>query len=759
MSIKHIFISHASEDSTIAIQLTEDLRNSGHETKVDAKELKLGSDLIRFINDSIVNAHTVIILYSKHTPAASWQSLEINSAVWNEVAQGGGTCIVVRLDDTDIPPILGPKVYGKLDSTQDSHTKLIEGLCKFISSSQSASAVIPEAFKATSGNPFRRLRAEYFEDRPDLHAITFALPDASMLGALEDMKPCFLEGSRGTGKSMMLLSLRARNYLSRPSTKIGTIKFFGTYNKLSRGAICNAGIQKYPNCDTTQLPNDTEMAQFNDIAAQEIIVCIIESIISEIDYCITQNLLKCGRQVEENLSSNIDNMLFPRDTKKASTFYSLLEKMMDIHRNIAEFIRRKFIYNEGFTVPTATFDIEILKRVFRVVKNLIPELKDSMYVVLLDEYENLFPYQQQIVNNFVKLGPPDFTVKIAKKIGGTEVSATTTGQEIQEIHDYNRLSLVYDLEDATHRKSYLEYLRKITMNILKSESLSIKNVNDLLPIDESNEVGQTDFINEVVNLCKMTHSEFQALSTEKRNEKIQYYQEAAIYRALYKPRGTHKEKRFAGFNQLAFISSGVVRYFQEILCIAYHLTYGASAPKSSDIIFSSENQSKSVHLVSQHNLTTLSRNVETYGEALKYFLLDIGDCLRHKLLQHTSEPEAARLTISDPVYLDNKEMEPLKRLLFLGIREGIFQTKEGLPAFKPKHRSDPQPIEFNICRIYAPVLEISPRLRWRTKIQCSNLLGLAIPEKRGKTLQQLKNDIVRSTSSEVQQLPHMDEAT
>ena len=106
------------------------MRNASHETKVDTNELKLGVDAIGFMNDGIANAHTVIILYSKHTPEAKWQKLEIHSAVWNEVEQSGGVCMVVKLDDWNIPPVLGPKVYGKLDVTKpDSYRKLLEDLC------------------------------------------------------------------------------------------------------------------------------------------------------------------------------------------------------------------------------------------------------------------------------------------------------------------------------------------------------------------------------------------------------------------------------------------------------------------------------------------------------------------------------------------------------------------------------------------------------------------------------------------------------
>src|SRR5665213_158668 len=274
--MKHIFVSHAGADSAIASQLADDLKNAGHDTKVDTHELKLGRDTIDFMNQGIADAHTIIILYSRHTPTADWQKLEINAALWNEIAQDGGTCIVIKLDETNIPPVLGPKVYGKLNLNDSaSYSKLLEEICSAILPTTSVSSLLSQAFRAESGNPFRRVRAEYFEDRPDLLAKTFAPPDALKMGALEEMKPCFLEGSRGTGKSMLLLSLRARNFLSRHK-RTPPSNVFGFYLKLSRGAICNVGVVTDSKGDP-KTSQDLETAQIVDIASQELIVCLLES--------------------------------------------------------------------------------------------------------------------------------------------------------------------------------------------------------------------------------------------------------------------------------------------------------------------------------------------------------------------------------------------------------------------------------------------------------------------------------------------------
>jgi hypothetical protein len=743
MSLKHIFVSHASEDKEPAARLVEHLRNAGHETRVDLYDLGLGDDAIAFMNHGIAEAHTVIILFSRHSATAKWQQLEINSAVWSQVERTCGRCIVVRLDDTPVPPILGPKVYGMWDTSNSaSFRALVEDLCEAALRDRTASSVVAEALKADSKNPFRHLRAEFFEDRPDLHAKAFAPPDALKVGALEEMKPCFLEGSRGTGKSMLILSLRARNLLSRQPTARNSLPVFGFYLKLSRGAVCNVGVISGREWDPESVP-DNDAAQISDVAAQELVIQIIESLFSELAYCIGNRLIDCDSYAERSLAEASDSLLFDTISDRATTLEQLLDKLADSHKRVATFIRRRFIYSEQPSVPFASFDLEQLKRVGKLVRRHVLAVKDSMFAILLDEYENLFPYQQRIVNGFVKLGPPDFSVKVAKKFASGDTSGTTTGQELQETHDYTRMTLVYDVESTTEKQAYHELLRHIVRNICRSADLGTVEVSQLLPDDGSPEVPEDRLIAEIATLCKVTPEAFIAWPEDKRREKATYYREAAIYRALRKPGGRRPDKRFAGFTQLAFVSSGVIRYFQEILSVSYHLTFGADPPPAGQLVLPADKQSRAVHFVSQHNLTTLSRNVERHGEGLKYFLLDLGDCLRHKLLFHTSEPEAARLTIEDPERLHDDNMTPLKLILAIGAREGVFQTMEGLPAFRPKHRSDPQPSEFNVCRIFAPSLEISPRLRWRTEVKCNLLLGLLLSDRRPLALRQLKTAMVR----------------
>ena len=616
MSIKHIFISHATQDEQIATELSKHLRNAGHETKIDTLDLRLGDNAIDFMNDGIADAAVVIILFSEHTTGAKWQNFEIDAAVWSQVSQSGGRCITVCLDDTPIPPKLGPKVYGKLiQGDQESLRKLVEDICDVLLSEPTASSLVAKASTPSSKNPFRLLRAEFFENQPELHAKTFALPDAIKVGALEDMKPCILEGSRGTGKSMLLLSLRARNFLLRSPDAKDEPQRFGFYLKLTRGAICNVGAR----FEGEHLDSTINTEVLIDVAAQELYLQIVESLLSELVYCVENDLINHDRLVERNFCEAADELLFDSEGHEAISFAELQIKLSDMHKKLADFIRRRFIYEDPVSVPIATLDLEQLKRVIALVRHHTPSLKNSMFFVLLDEYENLFPYQRRIVNSLLKLGPPHISIKIAKKLASGDIPGTTTGQELQEIHDYTRVPLVYNVEDKNERKAYCKLLRHIVSNMAQLENPQSVDVDELLPHFRGSEVDESLWLAEVAKLCKTTPENFANLPEEVQRKKRTYYGEAATYRVLLGRRGRHAEKRFAGFKELALLGSGVIRYFQEFLSVGYHLTFDSDPTHQGVLTIPPEQQSKAVHIVSQHNLTTLSKNVERHGEELRYF--------------------------------------------------------------------------------------------------------------------------------------------
>jgi hypothetical protein len=140
-----------------------------------------------------------------------------------------------------------------------------------------------------SSNPFWRVRAEYFEQGiPRLLAEAFSPPDSAKMALLEEMMPCFLEGSRGTGKTMLLMALRARVLASRTNAPRSISSVFGFYLKLDRGAFCNAGITAAIDGDFDSI--DTKLLiQLAETFAQEFYLSLVESLFSELSFLLAEN--------------------------------------------------------------------------------------------------------------------------------------------------------------------------------------------------------------------------------------------------------------------------------------------------------------------------------------------------------------------------------------------------------------------------------------------------------------------------------------
>ena len=733
--MKRIFISHASQDSGVATRLCRDLRNVGHDVQIDTELLSLGDDIIDFINNAINDSDTVLIIYSGNTPTAVWQKSEIKAAVWSDISQAGGEVIVLTLGEVKLLPLLGPRLYGRLDD--DAYQETLQKLCSKITEQHDGVDVpLAEASEPHARNPFRRVRAEYFDDKdPPLLAESFSPPDAAKIRGLEEMKPCFLEGSRGTGKTMLLLSLRARVLSARAnSKKLGDL--FGCYIRLDRGAFCNVGPHLMSPDVAARTEDYRTLLQLTDVFEQEFYLGVIESLVSEIEHCSTNGQLAVDSIAETALAN----------TRLAD----LLTRFSDMRRQLSDFVKRKFSRD----VPFTCFNLDVFKEIVKLIKYHVPSLRRSIITILLDEYENLLPYQKTVVNTLVKFGPPDISVKVAQKVGTEVISNTMVQQELQETHDYNRVNLIYSVEPGKAGKDFSRYTRlleSIVTRLFASQGLTPTNLARLLPKDCTEEITQAECQEEVAAL--VTRDRFDSWDQAKQAKKLSYYREAAIYRRLYGGRAPRTKKRFSGHEELAFVSSGVIRYFQEILATAYDLQQADPDADSPGI--ASRHQTAAVYRVSNDNLATLSRNIETHGEKLKYFLLDLGDCLRQKLLHHSSEPEAARLALKDPGSLLEGRYDLLKQIINIGVKEGVFQTLDGRPGLRPRHTEDPQPEEINIARIYAPTLGISPRLRWRTEISCSELSGLLNDDRRRR----VKRDLIarlalrRANAGSTTQLP------
>jgi len=125
----------------------------------------------------------------------------------------------------------------------------------------------------------------------------------------------------------------------------------------------------------------------------------------------------------------------------------LLTHFADLHRRLAEFVRRKFIYQEAVSVPVVCFDLDLFKRVLALIKKHIPALARASSPFSWTSTRTCSHFKRSSSTAHQAWSANSFS-KSCPKVGTEETSSTTVGQELQEAHDYNRISLIYSVEDS-----------------------------------------------------------------------------------------------------------------------------------------------------------------------------------------------------------------------------------------------------------------------------------------------------------------------
>jgi hypothetical protein len=148
-------------------------------------------------------------------------------------------------------------------------------------------------------------------------------------------------------------------------------------------------------------------------------------LVSELAACLKERHIQLDSTTHATLVTSIGGPVCGRTTARLVDSAELLSALADMHGSLSDFIRLKFIYREPASVPFTNCDIDLFKRVVGQVRKYVPTVARSQITILLDEYENLLDYQKVVVNSLVKFGPPHLSVKVARKAGTAETSATS----------------------------------------------------------------------------------------------------------------------------------------------------------------------------------------------------------------------------------------------------------------------------------------------------------------------------------------------
>jgi hypothetical protein len=113
----HVFLSHSSKDKPFVRALREKLY-SICDTFFDEADIKPGQSITVRLNEALTRTNILVLLQSQHTLQSDWVQKE-----WASMLHIGKPLVVVRLDNSPIPPLLKDIKYieanGSADITAD----------------------------------------------------------------------------------------------------------------------------------------------------------------------------------------------------------------------------------------------------------------------------------------------------------------------------------------------------------------------------------------------------------------------------------------------------------------------------------------------------------------------------------------------------------------------------------------------------------------------------------------------------------------
>ncbi|MEF3078503.1 ORC-CDC6 family AAA ATPase [Winogradskyella poriferorum] len=585
-------------------------------------------------------------------------------------------------------------------------------------------------------NPFSTDRAEQLGDK----LFEFYASHKSFNGLLRS-KSLILEGGRGSGKTMYFLY---HSYQSKKQEAFSKdISFLDFINNQELIGIHFRADSNFVPAFQHKGINDEEWVQlFSHYLNLNLTKRLLEVI------------LDINAHTNESLDFELKDEVQELLNDKSITDYESFLRRIKSH----EIKLLSFINNPGeLSKPRLIINGLLLNYLAQSVLSQ-DLLKAKKIHVFVDEYENLLPYQQKIINTLIKHpNPVIFNIGMRKE--GLKTYETLSESEIiSSPHDYKRFDLE-ELSDSEYEELLIEICNKRLSRIP-----CLKNGKEEL-LDIRYYLGGYDYQEEIEEIVKGKGKETlkirlkNRLSIEDTKLAILYNVENPLILRLNQvllDRGKKptelaeelekfqnnkpskyndwihnnklgivflvakefkKEKKYSGFNTFKSVSSGISRYFIELCEEAFKNAWRNGFSFDEPRKLTDLEQSHAAYSITKYKIN----EIETYTPhsiRLKRFTILLGKIFQalHRDSK-LSEPEKNHFTTQyDKLSEDTRDF--LKNAILYSVLQRREQTKDKDPSI------DSNNWEYHLNHIYAPYFKISARRIRSLNIDANNLESL-----------------------------------
>jgi hypothetical protein len=573
---------------------------------------------------------------------------------------------------------------------------------------------------------FGSYRAEWLKEKI-FHF--FAVPPYFM--ALKDNRPCVLQGGRGTGKTTVLrgLSYQGQYAILNESIKeFDKNNFIGIYHRINTNHVRAFIGEEIREHEWQKIFSH----YFNLIICREILFFIKwhkeQSENDEIIAGIFCNRIARSLQIEEQCN-NFENLIDEVET----AMYEFQAKI----NNISD--------KRNMNLSMAGDPIKLVTE----CATSLPQFKNKIFYLLIDEYENLTEYQQRSINSLIKHNTDKYTFKIGVRELGWKIRSTLNEQE--SLNDPADFVLI-DIEEKFNNND--EYFEQFAKDVCQQriEQLLLTDIDNLFSIEEAFisitmeeeaiKLGiENSFLFEkyktsikdnqnYINKLPLLYQYFFTFWAEKNNKSYKemitdYIKNKSKWNVRYdnykysllfkirKGRGKRGiQKYYAGWNTYIKLAHGNIRYLMELVYRAYekHL-----ADNNISMPISIENQTITAQETGRKNLIELEGLCKN-GAQLTRLILGFGR-LFNVLESNVGNvaPEINQFAIKGKPNSDCNDI----------LRDAVmYLACIRIPGNKPSSKSTTKDFIYSIHPIYAPFFMFSHRQKRKMEITSVDLLEL-----------------------------------
>lgn len=324
--------------------------------------------------------------------------------------------------------------------------------------------VTPEPVEPLN-NPFVLYDTEaLIEEKPQFLFETFVRPVEFPL--ILEHQHTIIEGHRGSGKSTILWRLSLK---SRVFEKDSDLPMWGFYVKMVPGLF--TAFRRPRNADGTWAASDQAWLHsfthyFNLI--------LLDGILLNLEEATKQEVLKASSTLGD-VTRDIAARLLRFANPELMTNLTVLRRYVEDGIDTVLNSRGELGF---YTGPT------FITRVLDCLSDGIEGLRDKWWHILLDEYDNVYPEQQAVVNVLLRERHSKLRFKIAVKTLHAYL-VDIGGRSLEPTDDFGYVSCDSFIWDKKLKQQYIEFLENISNRRLKQAGYTEYNIRELLPDDVS----------------------------------------------------------------------------------------------------------------------------------------------------------------------------------------------------------------------------------------------------------------------------------